>query len=100
MKLSVSNDDLVMPNSAGVAPRTLDRSARRARVWILVSADDSVERIMGTAEKLGATVLWRDHYWKEFNGFNHAFRDPWGNEIVLWGKAGTDPVIPATFTRE
>jgi len=65
-----------------------------------VSADDSVERIMSTAEELGAKPLWRDHYWKEFNGYNHAFRDPWGNEIVLWVKAGKDPVVPDGYTRE
>ena len=44
--------------------------------------------------------FWRDHYWKEFNGYNHAFRDPWGNEIILWGKAGPEPKIPDNFTRE
>ena len=30
----------------------------------------------------------------------YAFRDPWGNEIVLWGKAGKDPIIPDGYTRE
>jgi len=25
----------------------------------------------------GARILWRDHYWSEFNGYNSAFRDPW-----------------------
>jgi len=88
------------PKSAGVAPRELSRNTRKPRIWILVSADDSVERIMSTAEELGAKVLWRNHYWKEFNGYNHAFRDPWGNEIVLWGKAGKDPVVPDDYTQE
>jgi hypothetical protein len=23
-----------------------------------------------------------------------------GNEIILWGKAGADPAVPADFTRE
>jgi hypothetical protein len=27
-------------------------------------------------------------------------QDPWGNEIVLWGKAGPEPKVPADFTRE
>jgi catechol 2,3-dioxygenase-like lactoylglutathione lyase family enzyme len=88
------------PDPAGVEPRTLSREGRKARIWILVSADDSVERILSTAQQLGAQILWRDHYWKEFNGYNHAFRDPWGNEIVLWGKAGKDPVVPEQYTRE
>lgn len=88
------------PKPEGVEPRKLSRDGRKARAWILVSKDDSVERIMRTAQELGAEVLWRNHYWKEFNGFNHAFRDPWGNEIVLWVKGGTDPVIPQGYTRE
>jgi hypothetical protein len=66
------------PEPAGVEPRSLSMEGRKARVWI----------------------LWRNHYWKEFNGYNHAFRDPWGNEIVLWGKAGESPSIPPAFTRE
>ncbi len=88
------------PNPDGVEPRTLCKECRKARIWILVSADDSVDRILGTAEKLGAEILWRNHYWAEFNGFNHAFRDPWGNEIVLWVKAGENPQIPDDYTRE
>jgi predicted enzyme related to lactoylglutathione lyase len=88
------------PVPEGVEPRTLSTEGRRARIWVMVSADDSEERILKVAEEKGATVLWRDHYWKEFNGYNCAFRDPWGNEIVLWGKAGPEPVIPDHFTRE
>jgi len=88
------------PASAGVEPRELSREGRKARTWILVSRDDSIDRILATAEQLGAKILWRDHYWKEFNGYNHAFRDPWGNEIVLWRYAGKDPTIPDGFTRE
>ena len=88
------------PNAEGVDPRELADSGRKARIWILISDDDSADRILSTAEQLGATLLWRDHYWSEFNGYNHAFRDPWGNEIVLWGKAGPDPQIPGGFTRE
>jgi hypothetical protein len=65
-----------------------------------VSDDDSAERILGAAVERGAEILWRNHYWKEFNGYNHAFRDPWGNEIVVWGKAGENPAIPVGFTRE
>lgn len=88
------------PRKEGIEPRELSGDGRKARIWILVSADDSHERILKTAESLGAEILWRNHYWAEFNGFNHAFRDPWGNEIVLWVKAGKDPVIPDNYTRE
>ena len=88
------------PSPEGVAPRGLAGEGHRARVWVLISPDDTPERILDTAVRQGGEVLWRDHYWAEFNGYNHAFRDPWGNEIVLWGKAGADPAIPAGYTRE
>jgi len=88
------------PDPAGAEPRGLSTSGRKARVWVLVSDDDTPERILASAEKLGATILWRNHYWQEFNGYNHAFADPWGNEIVLWGKAGDNPAVPADYTRE
>jgi len=88
------------PDPAGVEPRALSRDGRTARIWILVSDDDDAGRICDTAVRLGATILWRHHYWKEFNGFNDAFLDPWGNTLVLWSKAGADPQIPEAFTRE
>ena len=55
------------------------------------------------AEANGATILWRDHYWAEFNGYNGAFLDPWGNTIILWSKGGDDPTPRSdqtTGTRE
>ena len=88
------------PDPDGVEPRALSTDGRTVRIWILVSDDDSQERILSTAEGLGATVLWRDHYWAEFNGFNSAFRDPWGNTLILWTKGGSEPQIPDGFTRE
>jgi hypothetical protein len=88
------------PDPAGVEPRTLSRDGRTVRIWVLVSEDDSQDRILDTAERLGATVLWRNHFWKEFNGFNSAFQDPWGNTLVLWTKGGDNPVIPEGWTGE
>ena len=89
------------PDPDGVEPRAVCAPAAAAsRVWILVSDDDSQDRILDTAERLGATVLWRHHYWDEFNGFNGAFLDPWGNTLILWTKGGDDPQIPEGFTRE
>lgn len=88
------------PEPEGVAPRDISSSGRKARLWVLISDDDTPEAILGRAEALGATILWRNHYWSEFNGYNHAFADPWGNEIVLWGKAGENPAVPDTYTRE
>ncbi len=89
------------PTDGGDPRTTIPADAgRRGRVYIMVSDDDTPERILAEAEKRGAEILWRDHYWKEFNGYNYAFRDPWGNEIVLWGKAGENPQIPDHFTKE
>ncbi len=88
------------PMPEGVEPRVLADGGRKARVWILVGDGKSYQDILDAAVKRGATLLWKDHYWKEFNGYNHAFRDPWGNEIVLWGKAGPDPAVPSHYTRE
>jgi len=88
------------PKPVGVEPRSLSTDGRKPRIWVLIGDDDSADRILGAAASLGAELLWRDHYWAEFNGYNHAFRDPWGNEIVLWGKAGASPEIPESFTRE
>ena len=88
------------PDPAGTSPRKLAPPGRRPRIWVLVSEDDTPERILDTAEKLGATVLWRNHFWAEFNGFNHGFVDPWGNEIILWIKGGENPQIPGDYTQE
>lgn len=88
------------PDPAGVEPRTLARDGRSMRMWILVSDDDSSDRILDTAVRLGATELWRKHYWAEFNGFNAAFEDPWGNTFILWTKGGDDPQIPEGWTNE
>ena len=87
------------PDPAGVEPRTLSADGRKPRIWILIG-DDTAERILAAAEERGATILWRDHYWSTFNGYNGAFRDPWGTEILLWGKGGDVPAVPGTFTTE
>lgn len=88
------------PDKDGVEPRSIVGEGRKSRVWILIGDGDSADAILKRAEDRGAKILWRNHYWKEFNGLNWAFRDPWGNEIVLWGKAGDPPKIPDGFTRE
>lgn len=88
------------PKSEGVAPRELSREGRKPRLWILVGEGQSADDILERAVARGAEVLWRNHFWKEFNGFNHAFRDPWGNEIILWIKGGAEPKIPEYYTRE
>lgn len=88
------------PEAGGVEPRALATSGRKARIWILVGDGQSHEDILQRAVDRGASILWRNHYWETFNGFNHAFADPWGNEIILWVKAGENPVIPSGYTHE
>ncbi len=88
------------PQPAGVEPRTPSSQGRKPRIWILIGEGDTAERILSAATQRGATELWRNHYWATFNGYNHAFRDPWGTEILLWGKAGESPAVPTTFTSE
>ena len=88
------------PEPGGVAPRHLSQDGRKPRVWILVGEGQSESRILDTAEKLGAEILWRNHYWSEFKGFNSAFRDPWGNEIVLWARVPPSSEIPVGYTQE
>ncbi len=88
------------PDPAGVEPRHLSRDGRTLRVWILVGDDDSEDAILQRAEDNGATVLWRHHYWKEFNGFNGAFQDPWGTTVILWSKGGDNPTLPEGYTGE
>ena len=88
------------PDPAGVEPRHLSRDGRTLRLWVLVSDDDSEDAILDRAAANGTTVLWRHHYWKEFNGFNGAFLDPWGTTVVLWTKGGDNPELPPGYTGE
>jgi len=56
--------------------------------------------LRGSAERRSRGKLWRRHYWAEFNGFNSAFLDPWGNTMILWTKGGSELVVPEGWTRE
>jgi predicted enzyme related to lactoylglutathione lyase len=58
------------------------------RVYILVDSREDQDAILGRAQQRGAEILWRDRYWREFDGWHGSFRDPWGNQIVLWTKPG------------
>jgi predicted enzyme related to lactoylglutathione lyase len=88
------------PDPDGVGPRHISADGRKPRVWILVGEGQSDAEILEKAAKRGARILWRNHYWKAFNGYSAAFADPWGNEIVLWTRAGPNPAVPPRFTRE
>ena len=56
------------------------------RPYVMV---DDPPAYLARAVELGATVLWEETYWPEFDGRHAAFRDPWGIEIVLWRDKGT-----------
>ncbi|MCU1459144.1 MAG: glyoxalase/bleomycin resistance protein/dioxygenase [Actinomycetia bacterium] len=56
------------------------------RVYVLV---DDPPAYLQQALDLGSTTLWEETEWPEFGARYAAFRDPWGNEIVLWRDKGT-----------
>jgi predicted enzyme related to lactoylglutathione lyase len=95
-----ANNARPYPTAEGPGAAPLSRGDRKARIWVMISDDDTPERILAAAEERGAKILWKNHYWSEFNGYNWAFEDPWGNEIILWGKAGAAPDVPADYTLE
>jgi predicted enzyme related to lactoylglutathione lyase len=58
------------------------RRGLQPRTYILV--DDAPQAYLDKAVALGATALWGEAWWDEFNGYHAAFLDPWGNQIVVW----------------
>jgi predicted enzyme related to lactoylglutathione lyase len=56
------------------------------RMYVMV---DDPPAYLQRALDLGATKLWDEVHWEEFDGRHAAFRDPWGNEVVLWRDKGT-----------
>lgn len=56
------------------------------RIYVMV---DDPPTFLAHAVRLGASVLWEERYWAEFDGRLAAFRDPWGTEVVLWRDKGT-----------
>ncbi|HXA63089.1 MAG TPA: VOC family protein [Streptosporangiaceae bacterium] len=56
------------------------------RVYVMV---DEPPAFLARAVELGASVLWEEKSWAEFDARYAAFRDPWGSEIVLWRDKGT-----------
>jgi predicted enzyme related to lactoylglutathione lyase len=72
------------PDPAPPEPTNMHDGGRHTRAWILVSDDDSFERILDAAAANGGKVLWTNHFWTEFGGANASFLDPWNNQILLW----------------
>lgn len=71
-----------VPDPAPRAPQP--RSGLQPRTYILVDAPPS--DYLNKAVMLGATAMWEQAYWEEFDGWHASFLDPWGNQIVMWWK--------------
>ncbi|MEU0991476.1 VOC family protein [Streptomyces sp. NPDC005953] len=56
------------------------------RIYVMV---DEPPAYLEKAVANGASVLWEEKPWEEFEARYAAFRDPWGNEVVLWRDKGT-----------
>jgi predicted enzyme related to lactoylglutathione lyase len=56
------------------------------RIYVMV---DDPPAYLERAVAMGATKLWDEVHWAEFDGRHAGFRDPWGAEIVLWRDKGT-----------
>jgi catechol 2,3-dioxygenase-like lactoylglutathione lyase family enzyme len=80
------------PEPGGVEPRGLSTDGRKPRIWVLISDDDSADRILGTAVKswapscCGATTTGPSS-----TATTTPSAIPWGNEIVLVGQGGSEP---------
>ena len=59
------------------------------RTYILV--ENAPDTYLPTVEENGGTVLWREAYWGEFDGWHASFLDPWGNQIIMWWKGRPAP---------
>ena len=91
LHLGLYNAQTQHPDPNGTSPPP--RSTLEPRTYILVDAPPAT--YLDKAVALGATELWRDQWWEEFQGHHASFRDPWGNQIVMWWK-GEDNDASAT----
>jgi predicted enzyme related to lactoylglutathione lyase len=82
LHLGLFNERNQHPAPNPVAP--VPRAGVAARTYILVDAP--AEQYLEKAVALGATEVWREQWWPEFEGRHASFVDPWGNQIVMWWK--------------
>ena len=75
----------VKPN-LGIHLETTPVSGPVPRIYVMV--DDPPAKLAAAIE-MGATKMWDEVYWEEFDARHAGFRDPWGNEVVLWRNKGT-----------
>jgi hypothetical protein len=87
---------LTEPRPDPRTPELLRESSRAGiRVYVVNRTRAEQDAVLARAQARGADVLWRDCYWREFEGFHCAFRDPWGNQVVLWTHGSEHDEIPA-----
>jgi predicted enzyme related to lactoylglutathione lyase len=75
----------VKPN-LGIHKENRPVAGPHPRIYVMV---DDPPAFLARAIERGATKLWDEVHWEEFDGRHAAFRDPWGIEIVLWRDKGT-----------
>jgi predicted enzyme related to lactoylglutathione lyase len=75
----------IKPN-LGIRKEDTPISGPVARMYVMV---DDPPKFLDRAIELGATKLWDEVHWAEFDGRHAGFRDPWGYEVVLWRDKGT-----------
>jgi predicted enzyme related to lactoylglutathione lyase len=75
----------IKPN-LGIHLETQPVQGSTPRVYVMVADPPA---FLARAVELGASSMWDETYWKEFDARHAAFRDPWGNEIVLWRDKGS-----------
>ncbi|MGW1992943.1 VOC family protein [Embleya sp. NPDC001921] len=75
----------VKPN-LGIRRESRPAAGPVPRIYVMV---DEPPVYLDKAVAAGASVLWEEKPWAEFEARYAAFRDPWGNEVVLWRDKGT-----------
>ncbi len=80
LHMGIYNEKTQTPHVNPLA--TGPRSGLQPRTYILV--DDWPRVYLEKAVSLGATKLWDEGHWDEFDGYHASFLDPWGNQIVMW----------------
>jgi predicted enzyme related to lactoylglutathione lyase len=76
----------VKPN-LGIRRSDTATSGPVPRIYVMV---DEPPVYLARAVEMGASVLWEETVWEEFDNARYAaFRDPWGAEVCLWRDRGT-----------
>jgi predicted enzyme related to lactoylglutathione lyase len=75
----------IKPN-LGIHKEDTPMSGPIPRIYVMV---EDPPACLQRAIDMGSTKLWDEVHWEEFDGRHAGFRDPWGNEVVLWRDKGS-----------